>query len=75
MANLTGVNMQNQKTAPSRLLRLPSVLDRVPHSKTSIYRLIKQGIFPKAVRLGVNSVAWLESDIDAYIQKLTAGAA
>ncbi|MFZ6673952.1 helix-turn-helix transcriptional regulator [Undibacterium sp. Xuan67W] len=59
--------MTNQKPSPARLLRLPSVLDRVPHSKTSIYRLIREGTFPKAVRLGVNSVAWLESDIDAYI--------
>ena len=63
--------MQNNQTPPARLLRLPSVLNRVPHSKTNIYRLIKQGEFPKSVRLGVNSVAWLESDIDAYIQSLT----
>jgi prophage regulatory protein len=67
--------MQNQQTPPARLLRLPSVLDRVPHSKTELYRRIKQGTFPRAVRLGVNSVAWLESDVDTYIQKLTQAAA
>lgn len=67
--------MTNQKPFPARLLKLPSVLDRVSISKTEIYRKIREGTFPKAVRLGVNSVAWLESDIDKYIQKLTQAAA
>ncbi len=66
---------QNQPTPPARLLRLPNVLDRVPHSKTELYRRIRLGTFPKSVRLGLNSVAWLESDINQYILKLTQGAA
>lgn len=67
--------MQTKTPSHARLLRLPSVLDRVPHSKTEIYRKIKHGTFPKAVRLGENSVAWLESDIESYIQKLAKGGA
>lgn len=54
----------------SRLLRLPTVLNRVPFSKTEIYRRMRTGDFPKPVSLGVRAVAWLESDIDQYIQKL-----
>lgn len=54
----------------SRLLRLPTVLNRVPFSKTEIYRRMRTGDFPKSVSLGVRAVAWLESDIDQYIQKL-----
>ncbi|MDY7537705.1 AlpA family phage regulatory protein [Undibacterium sp. RTI2.1] len=67
--------MQNQSSLSSKLLRLPSVLDRVACSKTELYRKMKSGEFPASVRLGSKSVAWLESDIDAYIQKLTQGAA
>lgn len=57
-------------TKPSKLMKLPSVLERVPFSKTEFYRRIKQGTAPKAIRLGVKAVAWLESDIDQYIQNL-----
>lgn len=66
--------MQSQTNPPSRLLRLPSVLERVGISKTEFYRRVKQGIAPSAIRLGANSVAWLESDIEQYIQKLAKGA-
>ncbi|MFZ6693763.1 helix-turn-helix transcriptional regulator [Undibacterium sp. SXout20W] len=59
-----------QTQSPARLLRLPSVLQKVPLSKTEWYRRIKAGDAPKAVSLGARSVAWLESDIEQYIQKL-----
>lgn len=58
---------------PSRMLRLPTVLDRVPFSKTEIYRRVRTGEFPKPISIGVRAVAWLESDIDQYIQNLAKG--
>ncbi|MFZ6850073.1 helix-turn-helix transcriptional regulator [Undibacterium sp. RuRC25W] len=58
-----------QKTSP-RLLRLNSVLQRTPISKSEIYRRVRAGTFPAPIRLGARAVAWLESDIDQYIQKL-----
>jgi prophage regulatory protein len=67
--------MQIYQTTPKKLIRLPNVLERLGISKTEYYRRMKLGTVPKSIRLGVNSVAWLESDIDAYIQKLTQGAA
>lgn len=66
--------MQTQSNPPARLLRLPSVLERLGISKTEFYRRVKQGAAPNAIRLGANSVAWLESDIEQYIQKLAKGA-
>ncbi|MFZ6774302.1 helix-turn-helix transcriptional regulator [Undibacterium sp. SXout7W] len=62
-------------SATSRLLRLPTVLNRVPFSKTEIYRRMRTGDFPKPVSLGVRAVAWLESDVEQYIQKLAQGSA
>lgn len=59
---------------PSRMLKLPTVLDRVPFSKTEVYRRVRSGEFPKPISIGVRAVAWLESDIDEYIQKLAKGA-
>ena len=52
---------------PFRLRPLSWVLDVVPYSKQSIYRLMSINKFPRAIRLGGNRVAWKESDILAWI--------
>jgi len=62
--------MQSQ-TAPTRLLRIATVLDRIPMSRTEWYRRINKGTAPEPVRLSVHSVAWREADIDAFIAALT----
>jgi prophage regulatory protein len=36
-------------------------------SKTHANRLIKQGRFPKPVKLGYSTIAWVASEIDEYI--------
>jgi prophage regulatory protein len=51
-----------------KLLRLPSVKESVALSRTSIYRLISLGQFPKPINLGARAVAWLQCDIDSWIQ-------
>lgn len=60
-----------QSPVTTRLLKLPSVLDRVPVSKTEWYRRIKNGTAPASVSLSARSVAWRESDIDAFIAALS----
>jgi prophage regulatory protein len=52
----------------TRFLRLAEVRNRVGYGRASIYRLIKAGEFPKSYALGARAVAWLESDIDAWIE-------
>jgi prophage regulatory protein len=43
-------------------------MDRVGLKKTAIYRRIKDGTFPAPRRpYGGPAVAWLESDIDAWM--------
>ena len=49
------------KTIGERLLRLPEVLERVPFGKTTLYRLMREGSFPKNIQLGSNMVAWENS--------------
>jgi prophage regulatory protein len=51
-----------------KFLRLAEVRNRVPYSRSTIYQLITQGKFPKPISLGARAVAWLESDIDAWIE-------
>ena len=54
------------------LIRLRDVLQRIPLSKTEVYRRIKAGTFPKQVRLGPSRVAFLESEIDQWIDQAVA---
>ncbi|AZK62336.1 AlpA family transcriptional regulator [Pectobacterium versatile] len=53
-----------------RLIRLPEVKRRTGFGKTWIYTLIKSGRFPSPVKTGVRAVAFIESEIDAWIEKI-----
>ncbi len=48
-------------------LRFPQVRARVNLSRSSVYLKMENGEFPQPISLGVRAVAWLESDIDAWI--------
>lgn len=52
-----------------RLLRRAEVEERTSLPKTTIYDWIKRGQFPPPVRLGDAMVAWLESDIEEWIDR------
>ncbi len=53
----------------SRLIRIKEVQHRVAKSRSTIWRDEREGRFPKRIQIGKHSVAWLESDIDQYIQE------
>ena len=53
-----------------RLLRMTDVMQIVGVSDKTIYRHMNQGLFPRSVRIGPNSVAWRESVIMAWIAGL-----
>ncbi len=55
-----------------RILRRPEVERRVGLSGMEIWRREKAGSFPRKVRLGPNSVGWVEAEIDAYLEELVA---
>ena len=47
--------------------RKPVVLKRVGLSDPAVWRLERDGKFPKRFRLGTHSVGWLKSEIDGWI--------
>ncbi|QLO43405.1 AlpA family transcriptional regulator [Citrobacter freundii] len=59
--------MRNE-IAGKRLIRVPEVLRRVGFSRTTMYELIKEGRFPDKVIIGARSAAFVESEIDAWIE-------
>jgi prophage regulatory protein len=52
----------------AQLLRLPQVLDRVGLRTTRLYQLIGDGSFPAPIKLGVRAIAFIESEVDAWIE-------
>lgn len=49
------------------LIRLPAVKAQTGIARTQIYAGIAAGTFPKPVRLGARTVAWLQGEITAWI--------
>ena len=50
-------------------LRLPAVKKRTGFESSQIYKLIKQGQFPKQINLGPQSVAWLEPEVSDWMEQ------
>jgi prophage regulatory protein len=53
----------------SAFLRLPQVIARVGLKGTRIYQLVGDGDFPPPIKIGDRAVAWLESEVEQWIQK------
>jgi len=57
----------NEANRP-KLLKLPEVTARTGLPRPSVYRGMRDGQFPRPVKIGVRSVAWVESEVDAWIE-------
>lgn len=76
------MNKQIDSTPKRGFLRLPNILGdpeaeppipaRIPVSKSTWYNGIRQGMYPKPVKLSVRTSAWREADIDELCDKLAA---
>ena len=53
-------------------LRLPQVLEIIPISKSSWWKGVKEGKYPKPVKLSERTSAWRQSDIDTLCDHLVA---
>ncbi len=51
-----------------RLVRLGEVMRRTGLSRSAIYDGIKNEEFPRPRKIGKRSVAWVESEIDVWVQ-------
>jgi len=50
------------------ILRLPQVVEKVQVPKSTLYKWMKKGIFPKPVVLGIRSVGWHADDVITWLQ-------
>lgn len=58
--------------AKPRLIRRPEVEQRTGLQKSAIYQRAKLGTFPRPIKIGTYNVAWLEHEVDAWIDEQVA---
>lgn len=52
-----------------KLLKIKEVIDRTAVCRAKIYQLMELKQFPQPVKLGERSVAWVESEINSWIEE------
>lgn len=52
-----------------RILRLKDVISQTGLARSTVYKYIDAGSFPKPVPLGGRSVGWVESEIQGWIEE------
>lgn len=50
-----------------KLIRIKDVMERTGLARSTIYKYISLGQFPQPIKLGTRAVAWVESEIDTWI--------
>ena len=61
-----------------KFIRLPEVLSRTGYGRTTIYRKMEDGSFPRSVKLGgppkdpnafdSRAIAWIEDEVEQWIE-------
>lgn len=57
-------------TKKEKLIRKNEVLNRTGFCRAWIYRLIKQNRFPEPIKIGERAIAFIESEVDSWIDNL-----
>ena len=70
--------MDKKHTPQKRFIRLPEVLSRTGYGRTTIYRKMEDGSFPRSVKLGgpledpeafdSRAIAWIEDEVEQWIE-------
>jgi prophage regulatory protein len=66
-SDATLTRLERLHAVPLKFLRFKAVRDRTGLSRSTIWRLERQGAFPKHRRISANAVAWLERDINEWV--------
>ncbi len=53
-----------------RFLKLKEVMEKTALNRSAIYRKMSEDAFPKSVNLGDRAVAWVESEVDDWMESI-----
>lgn len=51
-----------------KIFRLKQVIETTGLARSTIYKFIKEGTFPKTVSLGGKSVGWVDEEIQEWVK-------
>jgi prophage regulatory protein len=51
-----------------KILRWKILHERVQLGRTTVWRLERQGLFPRRIKIGPNSVGWRENEVDEWMK-------
>lgn len=54
-------------SGPDKILRMRTVLERSGLSRSTIYRKMQEGTFPRKVKLSEHCCGWRESELNRWI--------
>ncbi len=57
------------RDTPARIIRFHQVQARTGLSRSTIYRRLAGGSFPRPLSLGARAVGWIESEVDEWIRQ------
>jgi predicted DNA-binding transcriptional regulator AlpA len=57
-----------------RFLRINQVLEIIPVARSTWWKGVKEGAYPRGVKLSERTTAWRESEIQALIERLSSEA-
>ena len=70
----------NMIVSQKRFIRLPEVMNRTGYGRTSIYRKMEDGSFPRCVKLGgpledtnafdCRAIVWIEEEVDQWMESM-----
>ncbi|HCE3035708.1 TPA: AlpA family transcriptional regulator [Vibrio parahaemolyticus] len=52
-----------------RFLKLKEVMEKTALSRSAIYRKMNEDQFPQSISLGDRAVAWVESEVDEWMEE------
>ncbi len=52
-----------------RFLKLKEVMEKTALSRSAIYRKMDEGSFPQTVSLGDRALAWIDSEVEEWMEK------
>lgn len=51
-----------------KMLRAPEVMARTGFARVTLWRRVRDGVFPAPVELGSNMIGWLEEEVEEWIE-------
>lgn len=57
------------EASPIQFLRLPAVCEMTGLSRTHVYRLEQEGMFPSRIKLGASSSAWVYAEVQLWCKR------